>query len=111
MEKSTPQVRLLPGAPIVSSHNCMTRTDRIWKHTDEAFNHANRAFKSADEAFAEAERLFHSLPNGNRSLIEHNLRFQSRNWRERWRLTCKFFKLGWDALFTGKAEFHFKERK
>lgn len=86
----------------------MSRTDRIWAHADTAF-------KEADKAFAEADRLFSELPpNGSCKSTPtgkvHQLHFEARNGKERWRLTKKFFKMALGVLFTGKAQLHFKDR-
>lgn len=86
----------------------MSRTDRIWAHADAAF-------KEADKAFEEADRLFNELPpNGSAKSAAtgkiHQLHFEARTARERWRLTKKFFKMAFIVLFTGKTQLHFKDR-
>jgi len=85
----------------------MTRTDRVW-------NHADAAFKSADAAFAEAEKLFADLPPaGTHTEVDsvHHLRFAANGVKGRWKLGAKFFRMGCVALFTGKTELRFKDKK
>jgi len=88
----------------------MSRTDRVWNHADDAF-------KSADKAFEEAERIFSELPKGTTHYVKsdtdkkvHTLKFEARSVKERWRLTKKFFRMGWGVLLTGKTELQFKDR-
>jgi len=73
----------------------MDRTDRILAHCDEAF-----------------AELFHNLSNEPepRPARAHQLHFEARSARERWRLVKKFTKMALSMLFTGKTQMSFKDK-
>ena len=92
----------------------MTRTDRLSKHADKAFAHADEAFKNADAAFEEAEKIFASLPKGStytQSTYSNDAKVHTVRFTGRWKLAWKFFCMGCVALFTGKTELRFKDKK
>ena len=98
----------------------MLRTEKIWEHADAAFKKANEAFAEADKVFEEADKVFEeagqifkeTTKTGSQSACKgtHHVHFVARTGAERWRLTCRFFKLAFTILFTGKTELHFKAK-
>ncbi len=90
------------------------RTDHVWTHFDKAFEHANEAFAEANKAFAEAEKAAHdpstSAQPNNKAGVAHQVKFEARNASERWRLACRFLKLGLDMALKGRASLRFKHK-
>ena len=86
--------------------------EKAFEHVDEAFQHANKAFEAADRAFAQARKKGSGTFTATAVHEEksHRLRFESKSWSERFRLTFRFARMALAILFRGKTNLAFKHK-
>ena len=89
----------------------MARTDKVRSAVDRAFDLFDKGFEAAQDSFQAAAEEVNGLPAEPLEPGYHQIRFAAKNWRERGRLFRRFTRLACAALFTGKAEFRFVNKK
>jgi hypothetical protein len=87
---------------------------KMWDQFEHTFQQADKTWELANDVFkaaqseVKAETFNTKYPDAKDS---HTLRFKAESMSERRRLFWRFFKMAWQALWSGKTQFQFRVKR